>query len=204
MIFYNLTANMSKIVTKMLFRVEVKGIENINEGGPYILACNHKSNWDAVILLGVLKKIKINSVAKKELFKNPILKYFLNKLFVIPIDREKPEISTIKKILKLLKDKESILIFPEGTRHKDLDSFSEVKSGIGMFALKGKVPVIPISIITDYKLFSKVVIVIDKEMNFNEYTSKKVTTAEYETVSESIMNRIKKNYFDIKFNKKCN
>lgn len=196
MLFYKLITKIFEIITKLFFKVEIKGIENLPKEDSYILACNHKSNWDAIILAGLLRERKINGVAKKELFKNPIIKYILDKLGVIPIDRSEPEISTIKKILKLLKEKEIVAIFPEGTRHKDLNSFEQVKPGIGMFALKGKTSVLPVSLVTDYKLFSKVVLVIDKPMHFDEYINKKVTLEDYENVSNSIMNTIKENYFN--------
>ena len=155
MLFYNSITKVFEIITKMFFKVEIRGFENLPDEGSCIVACNHKSNWDAIILAGLLRKRKMNSVAKKELFKNPILRHFLDELSVIPLDRDKPEISTIKRILKVLKDKEVVAIFPEGTRHKDLDSFAEAKSGIGMFAIKGKSPVLPISLVTNYKLFLK-------------------------------------------------
>ena len=198
MLFYKGVTKVFEIVVKMFFKVEIRGIENIPKEGPFIVACNHKSNWDAIILAGLLRDRKMNSVAKKELFKNPILGYFLSKLSVIPIDRDKPEISTIKKILKLLKDKEVVAIFPEGTRHKDLNTFAEVKSGIGMFVIKGKSSVLSISLVTNYKMFSKVVVIIDKPMSFDEYFNKKATSQDYEKVSNEIMDKIKINYFEEK------
>lgn len=200
MLFYKSITKIFELTIKTFFKVEIRGIENIPKEGSYILACNHKSNWDGIILAGLLRERKINGVAKKELFKNPIMKYILTKLFVMPIDRDKPELSTIKKILKLLKNKEIVAIFPEGTRHKDLNSFAEVKPGVGMFALKGKTSVLPVSLISNYKLFSKVILVIDKPICFDEYYNKKVTLEDYNEVSNTIINVIKQNYFNAKNN----
>lgn len=197
--FYRSITKLLEIVAKVLFRVEVIGLENIPKEGACIIASNHKSNWDSIILAGVLRSRRINCVAKKELFKNPLLKYLLDKLSVVPIDRYKPEISTIKRILKILKNKEVVAIFPEGTRHKDLDSFADVKAGVGMFALKGKAPVLPISLVSNYKLFSKVVVYIDSPMSFDNYYNNKLSMEDYEFVSNEIMNKIKTNYFAYKY-----
>lgn len=196
--FYKSITKISEIIVRLLFKIEIVGRENIPKEGACIVACNHKSNWDPIILAGLIRERKMNGVAKKELFKNPILKYILDKLSVIPVDRDRPEISTIKRILKVLKDKEVLAIFPEGTRHKDLNSFAEAKSGIGMFVLKGKSIVLPISLVTNYKLFSKVVVIIDEPMKFDEYFDKKASTEDYEKVSNEIMDKIKINYFNEK------
>ena len=192
---YNVITKILNVVVRILFRVEVKGIENVPKEGACILACNHKSNWDPVFIAGLINNRVINGVAKKELFDVPILKSILKKCFLIPVNRDNPDISTTKTILKVLKNGGVIGIFPEGTRHKDLNTFSEAKAGLGMFAVKGKSEVVPISIITNYKLFSKVVIYIDKPMNFEEFYGKRIGTNEYEEISNRVMNVIKDNYF---------
>lgn len=192
---YKVITKILNVAVRILFRVEVKGIENVPKEGACILACNHKSNWDPVFIAGLINSRVVNGVAKKELFDVPVLKYILKKCFVIPVNRDNPDISTIKTILKVLKNGGVIGIFPEGTRHKDLNTFSEAKAGLGMFAVKGKSEVVPISIITNYKLFSKVVIYIDKPMNFEEFYGKRIGTNEYEEISDRVMNVIKDNYF---------
>lgn len=193
-VLYKFITNLFEIIVKFRFKIEIIGLENIPKEGACIIAPNHKSNWDALIISGLIKNRKLSAVAKKELFKNKILASFLNKLSIIPVDREKPELSTIKSVLKILKDKEAIVIFPEGTRHKDFDSFADAKAGIGLFALKSKAPIIPVSIVTNYKFFSKLKLVIGKPMNFEEYHEKRNTSEDYEAVSIMVMNEIKNNY----------
>ena len=191
---YKFITNLFGIIVKSRFKVEIIGLENIPKEGACIIAPNHKSNWDALIICGLIKNRKLSAVAKKELFKNKILASLLNRLSVIPVDREKPELSTIKSVLKVLKDKEAIVIFPEGTRHKDFNSFADAKSGIGLFALKSKSPIVPVSIVTNYKSFSKLKLVIGKPMDFKEYHEKRNTSEDYEVVSQMVMNEIKNNY----------
>lgn len=197
-LFYKFITKVFNIIIKMRYKVEIIGEENIPLEGGCIIAPNHKSNWDALIIAGLINKRKLSALAKKELFRNPFIKTMLSKLSVIPVDREKPELSTIKSVLKILKNKETIVIFPEGTRHKDLDSFAEAKVGIGMFALKSKCPIIPVSIVTDYKIFSKLTLVIGQPMYFDELYGKKNDTEDYEKVSQDVMNKIEDNYLSKK------
>lgn len=193
--FYKVATKICEIVVKMLFKVEVIGIENIPNEGSCIFACNHKSNWDPIILAGLIRKRKMNGIAKKELFDNAVLKFILNKLSVIPIDRDKPDVSSVKNILRVLKQGEAIMIFPEGTRHRDKNSFVKAKAGLGMFAVKGKSNIIPISLISDYKLFGRVVIYIDKVVELEEFYNKRLNSEDYEAISENVMDTIKSNYF---------
>lgn len=196
--FYKFATKILEMVVKILFRVEVVGADNIPQEGACILAFNHKSNWDPIVVAGLLRKRRINGVAKKELFKNPILRFILNKLFVIPVNRENPDVSTIKKIMRVLKEGEVLGIFPEGTRHKDRDSFADAKAGLGMFAVKGKSIVIPISIVSSYKLFSKLVIFVDNPIDLSDNYGKKLKTDDYENISECVMKKIKENYFKVR------
>lgn len=195
---YKHVSKILNIVSKLLFKVEIEGVDNIPKEGACIIAANHKSNWDPILIAGLINTRTINCVAKKELFKVPVLKSILKKCFVIPVDRENPDMSTIKTILKVLKNEEVLGIFPEGTRHKDLETFAEPKSGVGMFALKGKAKVVPVSIVTTYKLFSKVHIYISEPIEFDDYYGKKATAQDYKDVSQSIMKVIEDNYFEIK------
>ena len=168
MSFYNFVLNVFTLYSKVFYKYEVIGAENIPNEGNIILAANHKSNLDPIFVASAIKNRKIATIGKKELFNNKILAKILDKLCVIPIDRDNPGISTIKTILKKLKEGYAIGIFPEGTRVKG-NGFGEAKAGLALFAVKGKANVVPISIISNYKIFNKVTIYIDKPISFEEY-----------------------------------
>lgn len=195
--FYKIVSKTCKIYTNMFYKVKVIGLENIPDNEACILACNHKSNLDPIFIAGLIDKRPIRCIAKKELWDNKFLGLILSKLGIIGINRDKPELSTIKTILKALKNEEIIGIFPEGTRHKDLNSFAEAKAGLGMFAVKGKTSIIPISLVTNYKLFSNLTIYIDKPIYCNE-SGEKLNTDDFAKISNDVMEKIKDNYFDIK------
>lgn len=195
--FYNFICGLLRVLAKILYRVEIEGAENIPSDGNVILIANHKSFLDPVFMMIAVRNRRIIPVAKKELFDVPILKHILRKLEVIPIDRTNPGLSTIKAILKQIKSGRILGIFPEGTR-SSLESFLPAKPGVGLFAVKTKAEVVPMSIITRYRVFSKVKIVIGSPIDMNEYYSRKVAKEEYVEIAQKLMNVVEKNYDDNK------
>lgn len=194
MSFYNVVLKIFTLYSKVFYKYEVIGEENIPNEGNIILAANHKSNLDPIFVAAAVKNRKVATIGKKELFDNKILATISNKLCVIPIDRDNPGISTIKTILKKLKEGYAVGIFPEGTRVKG-NEFGEAKAGLALFAVKGKARVVPISIISNYKLFNKVIVYIDKPISFEEYYKQKLSAQEYERLSGDVLEVIKDNYF---------
>ena len=111
--------------------------------GKCIFVCNHISNIDALILLNSFCRSQ-HVIAKKELFKRPLLRAFLKGMKAIPIDREKVEISTIKQCMTVLKKNKVLTIFPEGTRNKTSEPLLEIKNGASVFAVKSGAPIVPL------------------------------------------------------------
>jgi 1-acyl-sn-glycerol-3-phosphate acyltransferase len=192
MSFYKFVLNVFSTFSKVFYKYEVIG--EIPDEGNLIIAANHKSNLDPIFIAAAIKNRPVAAIAKKELFENKFLGKILTKLNVIPIDRENPGISTIKNILRAIKNGYVVGIFPEGTRIKE-PGFGKAKAGLSMFAIKGKADVIPISIISNYKLFNKVIIYIDKPISFEKYYKEKLTSEDYEKLSEEVLEVIKDNYF---------
>ena len=195
MSFYKFVTKAFKCFVNIFYKYKVIGAENIPDEGNIIIAANHKSNLDPIFLAACMHKNRpITAVAKKELFKVKPLGYILNKINVIPVDRENPTASTVKSILKILRNDGCIGMFPEGTRSKDV-GFLEAKAGLGMFAVKGKSLVIPMSIITNYRLFNRVTIYIDKPISFEDYYKEKLTSDDYQRLSQNVLDVIKENYY---------
>lgn len=194
MSFYKFVLSIFTLYSKVFYKYEVIGAENVPDEGNLILAANHKSNLDPIFVASAIKNRTVAPIGKKELFDNKILGTILGNLNVIPIDRDNPSISTIKTILKRLKEGYAVGIFPEGTRVKG-NEFGEAKAGLALFAIKGKANVVPISIITNYKIFSKVTIYIDKPISFEEYYKQKLCTEDYERLSQDVLEVIKDNYY---------
>ncbi|MCC0633385.1 MULTISPECIES: lysophospholipid acyltransferase family protein [unclassified Clostridioides] len=192
--FYRFAINIFRCFSKVFFKYEVIGAENIPDRGNIVVASNHKSNLDPVFLAAAIENREIAAIAKQELFKVKPLGFILKKLHVMPINREKPDVSTIKTILRSIRDGYVLGIFPEGTRIKG-DNFGKAKAGLSLFTIKSKSKVVPVSIISKYKLFSKVIVYFGEPISFEEHFKEKLSNDDHERMSQEVLEIIKQNYF---------
>ena len=103
---------------KIFYPVTIFGKENLIKKGKCIVACNHLGKAD-VLVVGALYPDKTIFLSKKEWYNNKAFGWLLRKLGSIPIDRDKPSLTTIKEALKVLKENKRLGIFPEGRRNFD-------------------------------------------------------------------------------------
>jgi len=192
--FYKFVIYLFRGFCKVFYRYEIIGAENIPNEGNLVIASNHKSNLDPVFLAASILNREIAAVAKKELFDIKILGFILKKLNVIPINRDKPDVSTVKKILKAVKNGYVLGIFPEGRRVKG-EEFGDAKAGLALFAVKSKADVVPVTIISSYKIFKKTVVYMGEPISLEQYYGKKLNNDEYEKISQDILDVIKDNYY---------
>lgn len=197
MSFYNFMLKLFSIFSKTFFKFEVIGAENIPSEGNLIIAANHKSNLDPIFVASAVnKKRKMTAIAKEELFKNKILAKILNKVEIIPINRQNPGLGTIKRILKYIKNDYALVMFPEGTRSKT-DDFNNAKAGLSLFATKAKAEIVPCTIYSSYKLFKPAKIYFGEPISLEEYYKQKLTSEDHERISGEVMDIIKQNYYKL-------
>ena len=146
-----------KIVIRLLslffhsyIRLDVIGHRNIPISGGVILAPNHISYLDP-LLLGVAVKRKVYSMAKEELFKNAILRFVMTHLNAFPVKRGKMDRYALKRSLQILNQGKVLNVFPEGTISLNGNTI-EGKPGVAWLALKANVPIVPVKIIGSEKL----------------------------------------------------
>lgn len=138
------------------YNPQIIGSDKLPEDG-YLLVGNHKSGLDILLVAYALRKYNPRFMAKKEFFKNSLLKYFFEKAGAFPIDRDTIDISAVKKSIKLLKDNNIVVIFPEGTRNNG-EEMLPFKEGIAGISIISNCKVIPFGISGKYKFRSKPII----------------------------------------------
>ena len=126
---------------RLLFRVGSEGCEHVPSAGGVILASNHASYVDPV-LIGVATKRQLSYVTKAEFFSVPFLGWLVSKLNCIPIDRTKGDRRGLMAIERRLKAGWGMFLSPEGTRNKSGKLLSP-KAGVGMLSKRANVPVVP-------------------------------------------------------------
>ncbi len=125
------------------FRLRRTGHKHIPKG-PVILAANHRSFLDPFIV-GTCLFRPVYFVAKKELFDKRWQGWVLNRLGAFPVKRGQSDEEMMQTALTLLARGEAVVIFPEGTRHRE-GPLHEPRRGVGRLALESGAPVVPIAI----------------------------------------------------------
>ena len=177
-----------RIFLFITFRIEKVGEKNIPKKGAYIVCANHRSNWDPPILVSSIKRVSY-IMAKEELFKNNFIKWIAKKCCVFPVKRGKMDIESIKFALKVLKDEQILVIFPEGTRN-GMEKNGKAQNGAAFMALKTGVPVIPVGIQGTLKPFHRIKLNYGKPLDFSEYKTNKPDKELLDKASKEIMDNI--------------
>jgi len=135
-------------------RVQVKGIERIPPR-TCIFAANHTSSADAPAVVGAIPR-RIAILLKRSLFEWPIVGQAFHLAHFIPVDRFNREsaIESLEKATVALRNGQSFLIYPEGTRSPDgrLQGF---KKGTAVMAIKSGAPLVPVACSNAHRIMEK-------------------------------------------------
>ena len=173
---------------KVVYRLKVIGKENIPKEGPVIYCGNHRSYLDPPLIV-VTAGRHVRFMAKEELTKNKFLKFLGYVFDAIYVKRDNKEIAALKTTLKALKNKESIAMFPEGTRN-GLEKGESVKEGVAFFVLQTGAKLQPVGIVGGEKPFKRVYVNYGKPLDYSDRVTKKPSKEELEQVSKEIMDNI--------------
>ena len=135
------------------FRWRVFGADNVPSAGGVILASNHASFLDPP-LVGIAFDEMVYSFARKTLFNHPLAAKILRSWQVLAVDRDKPDAASLKNIIRLLRDGNKVIMFPEGTRSYDGVPQS-AEAGVGLFIAKSKAPVLPVRLFGTYEAYPR-------------------------------------------------
>lgn len=132
--------------------IKVEGLENIDKvDGAKIFVCNHLSNSDGLVLNKVLKKYDPTFVAGVKLSNDPVTVLGTKIVKNIAIKPNSVDRDAIMKMVKILKNGDNLMIFPEGTRSRE-SKMLEGKKGVLLVAKMSKATIIPISMYGTEKL----------------------------------------------------
>ena len=130
---------------KLIYRMEVHGLENVPKDNAYIVAPNHLSTLDPPMIAGIMPR-PVAFMAKKELFNNPFLRWWLNWLGAFAVDRDNLSVSTIRTVLTIKKTEWVFGIFPQGTRQFP-GTISNITKGFASLAKTTKCGILPVGLV---------------------------------------------------------
>ncbi len=142
----------------LLFRIQVRGRQNLPPHGPFIIAANHCSHLDSpsiILSLGSRRERLYVAGARDYFFNRPIKGWFFREFInAVPFDRTEQIIRGMRLCRRLLDTGNSLLIFPEGTRSMD-GKLQPFKVGLGLLAAQTGVPIVPAYIDGTYRVLPK-------------------------------------------------
>lgn len=155
--FYRFMLNMCVYIAAKAFciRTEVKGLEKLPEGSPVLFVGNHRSGFDPIVTMRILRKYKIVYISKPEVFDYPALGKIMHRCRYMAIDRENPRnaMKTICRAAELLGEGGvSVGVYPEGTRSKS-GEILPFHNGVFKIAQKADVPIAVIALSGTEKVY---------------------------------------------------
>lgn len=180
--FYRVFRNPVVFLTVLWTRMRRIGRENIPAEGGAVLVCNHLSMWD-MITVACMTRRYVCFVGKSELEKNPLVRFFVRQVKAICVDRGKPDLGAIRRMLAMVKQGELLLIFPEGTRnrHPESQPLLPLQEGTAMVALRGGVPAIPLWICGKYNPWRGLRVAVGKPIDLDEFRQERRPNLELAT-----------------------
>jgi len=148
----------ARMVSRAVTRVRIEGdLSAIPREGPVILAANHISNADPVIVGAWLTPAlgrRIHWLGKKEMFDWPIVGWMARNGGVVPVDRGAADVDAFRLASRVLEAGEVLMVFPEGTR-SPTGELQTPKDGLAMLALRTDATIVPIGVSNTDRVWPK-------------------------------------------------
>ncbi len=129
---------------RLLLDLDLRGMENVPPAGSFIVACNHVSNVDPVLLLAIFPR-RPRFMAKVELADVAVLRPLLRWSDAVLVNRASPGRDALRAAQDAVSRGIPFGVFPEGTRSRT-GRLARARTGIGVIALRSKVPVLPVAV----------------------------------------------------------
>ncbi|WP_432495109.1 lysophospholipid acyltransferase family protein [Kineococcus auxinigenes] len=206
MLYWVIKRLVAEPVLTPVLRPWVRGLENVPATGPAILASNHLSLADAVLLPTVLPR-RITFIAKAEMFtgagvRGRLFGGLLRRVGQLPVDRSGGAASSaaIDGAVEVLRRGELFGIYPEGTRSPD-GRLHRGRTGVARIALRSGAPVLPVAMVGTGELMPRgralprvrrVGIVIGEPMDLSRFAGRADDQFVVRSVTDEVMAAIQR------------
>lgn len=173
----------ARIGSRIFTRVEVVGaVDRIPRSGPLIVAANHVSNADGVMVAGwIVPRMgrRLHWLGKREMLEWPVLGHFVRAYSVHPVDRSGSDIEAFRVAERILRADAALVVFPEGTRSPD-GTLQQAREGLALLALRTDAAILPVGLIGTAEVWprgrkprfgGRVTIVVGEAFRLSEVTT---------------------------------
>jgi len=150
--WWRLSQGLARAGSGMLWKCRAFGLKNIPQTGGVLLASNHQSYLDPVLVAMVLPR-EMHFMARRTLFRNPAFRAIIAGYNAFAIERDSADVKGVNSAIARLEAGNILLVFPEGTRTGN-GSIGPMKS-VGVIAERAAVPIVPVLIQGAYDVWPK-------------------------------------------------
>ena len=182
---YGISRVLCRFYFYRLCGMKVTGQENLPEKGPFIILSNHRSMGDPFVLGVLYEQGELHFMAKEELFRNPVVRWYITRMHGFPVKRGQGDLSAMRTAMQVLRDGNALGIFPEGTRHKD-GVMGQVQSGVSVLTLRSNVPLVPVYLSGRYRIGGKPRAIIGKPIETEDLRARRPDKETLDELDERI------------------
>lgn len=147
-----------RVFGRAITRITLDGVlDELPREGPLIIAANHASNLDAVVIGSwLIPRLgrRIHWLGKKELFDWPLIGWAAANGGVHPVDRGAADVEAFRLAQRILDEGHILFVFPEGTRSRD-GVLQEARDGLALLAIRTGAPVVPLGIAGSHRVWPR-------------------------------------------------
>ena len=184
-LLYEFCRRVAWLLFHTILPVRYEHLERLQIDAPFILIGNHLSNLDPVIAALAVPRYQMHFLAKKELSKVGIVRWFLATLNTIFVDRHNSDMEAMRACMKVMREGGALCVFPEGTRHHQ-GLMEEIESGVALMALRSGAPLMPVYIQGKLRLFRPLDVLIGEPIPMDDLRAEGVNSETCRQLMERI------------------
>lgn len=181
-------------IVGFLFNIKVINKENEPDEKSYVICANHVSATDPIALCYAFRKNQVRFMAKKELFKIPVLSGVIKLFGAFPVDRASNDVGAVKKAISIIEDGGCFGIFPQGHRYAgENPRNTKTKNGMALIATKTHSDVVPCYIYrkkNKFRLFRRTYVIIGEKIPFDSLGYDAEASGEYIRITDEVFDKI--------------
>lgn len=181
-------------IFRVIFNYKVINRDKEPDQSKFVVCANHVTATDPIAICYAFRKNQVFFMAKKELFKVPVLAPMIKLLGAFPIDRGGNDVGAVKRAISIVKSGNPLGIFPQGHRYPGVDPrTTKTKNGMALIATKCEADIVPVYIWrknNKFKLFGRTYIVIGDVIPFESLNYQPENPGEYARITKIAFDKI--------------